>query len=217
MASSEIIGAATLHCGDCRDILPSLGRFDAVVTDPPYGLGDRLRKGGRKEWALTSADGAVWDDAPVDFLPAMLAVAPKAIVWGGHLYNLPAARGWLVWDKKQSGRFSTGQAELAWTNLDQPIAVFRLSRVEAYCPPHAELKEHPTQKPLRLMQWCIEQLGEATTIFDPFMGAGSTGVAAVIAGRRFVGVEKEPRYFDIACRRIERAQHQPPLLPRAAA
>jgi len=103
--------------------------------------------------------------------------------------------------------FSGADFELAWTNLDKPSKAFRLSRVEAY----GQVERlHPTQKPLPLMKWCIGHLTNPApqTILDPFMGSGTTGVAAVQMGRDFIGIEREPKYFDIACKRIEDAQRQ---------
>lgn len=196
------IGRAELWLGDCRDILPTLGRVDAVVTDPPYGLGDKWQ-GGKVEWGLHHQDGMVWDDRPFDDIFAVLAVAEHAIVWGGHLYGLPPRRGWLIWDKAVR-EFTSGHCEMAWTTLDQPVRAFTLSTA-FMTKPRGFTKEHPTQKPVALMRWCLGFLPDAQTILDPFMGSGSTGVAALREGRGFIGVEREPKYFEIACRRIREA------------
>lgn len=202
----------TLYLGDCRDILPTLGKVDAVVTDPPYGLGDKLRIGGHAKWSLMSADGVKWDDAVSDALPDALALADDAIVWGGNYYQLPPVRGWLIWDKIVR-KFSTGHVEMAWTTLDQPTRAFNYARGELA----SEGKFHPTQKPLPLMRWCIGFLKDASTILDPFMGSGTTGVAAVQLGRQFIGIELDPGYFDIACRRISDALARPDMfIPRPA-
>ncbi len=214
MSRIETIGDATLYLGDCREILPTLGKVDAVVTDPPYGIlgitGDAVKGRQKPKWTNWDADRA-WDAQISDALPMALAASSQAIVWGGHLYGLPPMRGWLIWDKKQTDRFSSGSAELAWTTLDQPIRTFPLSQVEAYCEPHARTKEHPTQKPNQLMTWCLGFLPDARTILDPFMGSGTTGVAAVSLGRKFIGIEIEPKYFDIACRRISEEVARPRL------
>ena len=111
-------------------------------------------------------------------------------------------RGWLIWDKMQN--HTSGHAELAWTNIDQPIRNYAYSRVQL----SSETKQHPTQKPVSLMKWCIDMAGNPQTILDPFMGSGTTGVAAVQMGRHFIGIEREKQYFDIACERIEKAQLQ---------
>lgn len=126
-----------------------------------------------------------------------------AIIWGGNYFDLPPSRCWLVWNKPERN-FTLAEAELAWTNIDAVVRVFDAPRSDVG-------REHPTQKPLALMRWCIAKLPRAETILDPFMGSGTTGVAAVNLGRRFVGIEREPKYFDIACRRIEQAYRQPDL------
>lgn len=202
----EHIGDATLYLGDCREILPTLGGFDAVVTDPPYGLGDKWA-GGKAKWPLHHADasGMAWDAEVPDLAPILTPGIP-AIVWGGHLYGLPPARGWLVWDKIVRN-FTSGHCEFAWTTLDQPVRAFSYAHAELA----SEGKHHPTQKPVPLMEWCLGFIPAARIVCDPFMGAGSTGVACVRAARAFIGVEREPTYFDIACRRIEEAYRQPRL------
>lgn len=207
MTAPVTIGRATLYLGDCRDILPTLGKVDALVTDPPYGLGDKWQ-GGKAKWPLHHADGMKWDAAPVERLAQLVATyGDNAIVWGGHLYNLPPQRGWLIWDKAQRGGFTSGHCEMAWTTLDQPVRAITLAH-SVLTPSFGVIKQHPTQKPVELMKWCLSFLPNADTILDPFMGSGTTGVAAVQMGRSFIGIEREPRYFDIACKRIEDAQRQ---------
>jgi DNA modification methylase len=208
----EVIGDCVLYLGDCLEVLPQLGKVDAVVTDPPYGLGDKWTSGGRGKWPLVDRDmragGGSWDAATSDGVSRALEVSEKFIVWGGNYYNLPPTRGWLVWDKIVRN-FSTGHVELAWTNLDQPIRAFNYSHGELA----TEGKQHPTQKPLPLMRWCLSFLPDAETILDPFMGSGTTGVACVQLQRKFIGIELDPDYFDIACKRIEEAYKQPSLFP----
>ena len=198
-----IIGNATLYCGDCMEILPTLGKVDAVITDPPYGLGDRL-DGGGGEWLKYFGDGAPeWDSQIVNGFEQIISNYPVCIIWGGNYYNLPPQRGWLLWDKMQE--HTSGHAEMAWTTIQHPVRTFRMSRVQAYSQMD---KQHPTQKPVPLMQWCIQQAGMPETVLDPFMGSGSTGVAAMNLDRKFIGIEIDPTYFKIACERIERAQQQ---------
>ena len=205
----EIIGDCRLLLGDCREILPTLGKVDAIVTDPPYGLGDRWTSGGRGQWPLVDRDmrggGGGWDAKAADMAPIVL-LADKAIVWGGNYFELPQSRGWLVWDKIVRN-FSTGVCELAWTNLDQPIKAFNYSHGALA----TEGKSHPTQKPLLLMQWCLGFLPDARTILDPFMGSGTTGVACVREGRSFIGIEIDEGYFNIACKRIRDEYARPRL------
>ena len=136
----------------------------------------------------------------------MLTKSKECIIWGGNYFTdkVPLGGGkWLVWDKGQ--RLSQSDCELAYTTMPGALRVMVLNR--------AALKEdgtdHPTQKPIKLMKWTISHLPEGSnTILDPFMGSGTTGVAAVQMGRKFIGIEREERYFDIACKRIEDAQRQ---------
>jgi DNA modification methylase len=213
----EVIGLATLYLGDCRDIVPTLARPAAVITDPPYGLGD-LWRGGAKKWPLRHRDGldqgGAWDATRCEFVVQLPGLADICIIWGGHLYELPPARGWLAWDKIVRD-FSSGNLELAWTTLDQPIRAFNYSHGQLAI----EGKEHPTQKPIALMRWCIQQakVPSGGVILDPYMGSGSTGVAAVQMRHPFIGIEIEERYFDIACRRIAEAQRQGDLFRDAVA
>jgi DNA modification methylase len=185
------------------DLLRSLpaNSIDAVVTDPPYGLGKRWNGGSSYGWKVDRQEAQSWDSAPLLDLSPLLTIAKYVIIWGGQYYPLPPARGWLIWDKKQE--HTTGHAELAWTNLDQPIRTFRMSRVEAYSRMN---KQHPTQKPVALMDWCLSFLPEDCTVLDPFMGSGTTGVACVKTGRNFIGIEKEQAYFNLANDRILRAE-----------
>ena len=193
----ERIGPHRLYLGDCREILPLLGKFDAVVTDPPYGIGIAAnpvrQKHERKAW-----DGDV-PDAPVFDL--IKAHSKDQIIWGGNYFGLPASQCFLIWDKKQPEDFSLAMCEMAWCSRAQPAKMWRQS-VLSY------EKEHPTQKPVPLMGWCLEMLADVRTVLDPFMGAGSTGVAAVGSGRVFTGIEIDPDYFTIACRRVEEATKQ---------
>jgi site-specific DNA-methyltransferase (adenine-specific) len=206
----EIIGDCRLILGDCRDVLPMLRRVDAVITDPPYGIGEKWDKPngfgscGGKLW---NGD-AGWDDsAPTQqVLNQIIALAECSVFWGGNYFHLPPSRGYLIWDKMQSN-FSLADSELAWVSKPITPKTFRYARAQLA----SEGKEHPTQKPLPLMMWCIEQAGSPQTILDPFMGSGTTGVACVNLGRKFIGIEREPKYFDIACRRIEQAYSQPRL------
>jgi len=206
----------TLYLGDCREILPTLGKVDAVVTDPPYGLADKWARhiGGEGKWPLFDAKAMAWDESVSEAVYAAIEMADHAIVWGGNYYILPPRRGWLLWDKIVR-QFSSGHAEMAWTTLDQPVRTFNYAHGQLA----SEVKEHPTQKPLPLMKWCIGFLPDAQTILDPFMGSGTTGVAAVQMGRHFIGIEIEPKYFDIACRRIQAALDAPDMFiesPKAA-
>lgn len=194
-----IIGNAILYLGDCIDILPILPKVDAVITDPPYGIGankQTLGKG-KKEFAR----GGDWDESAPD-LALCIGAAKLLCFWGGNYFadQLPVTNDWLVWHKKNDGR-SFSECELAWSNFGKQTR--HISHHWS-----GEEKNHPTQKPLPIMHWCIEQAGNPQTILDPFMGSGTTGVAAIQMGLKFIGIEREPKYFEIACRRIEQAVAQ---------
>ena len=208
------IGDATLLLGDSRDILPTLPKLDACVTDPPYGIADKWKggAGGKSSWRIKATETHDWDSVAPDFIAEIVEGVPS-IVFGGNYFALPPARGWLVWDKKQRGTWTTGHCELAWTSLDMPIRAFSLSQVEA----HTGMgKQHPSQKPIEVMAWAMSFLPlGAVIVLDPFMGSGTTGVACVQLGRKFIGIEKEERYFQIACERIERAYAQGQLFEPA--
>jgi len=209
----EHIGEATLYLGDCMEVLPTLPKVDAVITDPPYGLGidgqkESVRRDGsqlRKHHEKLGWDKAIPDSG---LMQAVLAAGHQHIVWGGNYFSddLPSSRGWLVWFKGQTG-LTMSDGELAWTSLQIPLRVKNLHRTHLW----QESPEHPTQKPTELMEWCLSFVPDAKTILDPFMGSGTTGVAAIQLGRKFIGIEREPKYFDIACRRIEQAYKQRPL------
>jgi site-specific DNA-methyltransferase (adenine-specific) len=200
--NKTIIGNATLYLGDCMDILPTLDKVDAVITDPPYGI-KRFEKGSlRFDKTGEYKNGIAWDKAPEkEFFDLLLSKGDNAIVWGSNNFELPTSEYFLVWDKQQTvSNFAS--AELAYTNIKVPAKVFRFSIHQ-----HNQIeKSHPTQKPVDLMAWCINFVPNAKTILDPFMGSGTTGVAAVQMGRKFIGIEREPKYFEIACKRIEDAQ-----------
>ena len=203
----ETIGNATLYLGDCREILPTLPKVDACITDPPYGMAEKLSGTGSGRWKklYDAKGGFAWDQEAPELVLELPAFADRVIIWGGNFFALPPSRAWLVWNKIIRN-FSTSVCELAWTNLDRPVDAFDYSHGQLA----TEGKQHPTQKPLGLMKWCIEKTGVAdgALILDPYMGSGTTGVASVQMGRRFIGIEREPKYFDIAVRRIERAQKQ---------
>lgn len=199
MTNSVVIGNATLYLGDCREILPTLPKVDAVVTDPPYGLGKRMQGG---TWgAQEHNEGFLkWDlEKPDDVVSSLIGYQIPSIIWGGNYFEMPASRCWLIWNKVNSVP-TMADVEMAWTNLDKPAKRLDLpvGRVEF---------GHPTQKPLKLMEWCLGHVPNGITL-DPFMGSGTTGVACANLGRAFIGIEREPSYFDIACERIKAAQDQ---------
>ena len=203
------IGDATLYLGDCMEILPTIDKVDAVITDPPYGINENSKKvASRKKLAAPKDYGDFdWDKAPPpDALIKLIRTKGQfQAFFGGNYFNLPPTSCWLVWDKLNSGDFA--DCELAWTNW--PKAVRRIQwSWNGMIRQGNEQRYHPTQKPLEVMKWLIELCPKSYTILDPFMGSGTTGVAAIQLGRKFIGIEREPKYFEIACKRIEQAVAQ---------
>ena len=211
-----IIGDATLYLGDCMDILPSLGKVDAVITDPPYGIGaDKMTLGNGKR-KIERGD-IEWDSATPsqELMDLIHSKGELHIYWGGNYFGLPASKCWLVWDKC-TGANSFADCELAWTDIDSVVRKITVPWVGANAKDESGERVHPTQKPLGVMRWSIEKCKpQPQTILDPFMGSGTTGVAAIQLGRSFIGIEREPKYFDIACQRIEQAVAQGQLFAPA--
>jgi DNA modification methylase len=205
---TETIGDCTLYLGDCLEILPTLGKVDAVVTDPPYGLGDWNNRGTNAKRPFDSDQTQAWD-RPIDarHIDAIRSASKHQVVWGGNYFCdlLPRTKQMFVWNKGiRNMHFN--DCEIAWCSQFREAC-----RVFDFSPSASEPKQHPTQKPVALISWCIKKIPDAQTILDPFMGSGTTGVACAKLGRKFIGIELEPRYFDIACERIQKAYDQPDL------
>lgn len=199
------------------DVMPLLGRFDAVVTDPPYGISlntDKSRFSGgsaesqsRRRSSRDVARRAVAnDDAPFDPSP-LLSIANQHIVWGWNNYpdKLPSG-ACLVWLKRNDEAFGSflSDAELAWMSKGHGVYCRRDLSNNGI----ALERVHPTQKPVALMEWCLGFLPKAQTIIDPFMGSGTTIVACQRLGRNGTGIELDPDYFDIACKRVDESTRQ---------
>lgn len=239
MGRVEHIGSARLILGDCREVLPGLSGVDAVVTDPPYGIGYRtpamkgISRGalnGRYRAPREPRNGRSiqGDDEPFD--PSLiLSLGLPTLLWGAHVFarSLPEGR-WLLWDKREgSGSNNFGDGEMAWVSEPGPLRIFNYKWnglvIRSGAPEGQRGRDgaalpriHPTQKPIALMEWCLGFFPDAETILDPFMGSGTTGVACARLGRRFIGVEIDERYFDIACRRIEATHRQADLFVKPA-
>lgn len=200
------IGDCRLILGDSLEVLPTLGKVDAIVTDPPYGIADKW-KGGFNEkhgWGKAKGESIVrneWDAKPLDkpALEIILAAADEHIIWGGNYFELPPSRCWFVWNKPERN-FTLAEAELAWTNRDNVVRVVDAPRSEPD-------RWHPTQKPLAVMMFSVAKT--RGHVCDPFLGSGTTAVACIKLGRKFTGIELHEPYFDAACERIRKAYAQP--------
>ncbi len=219
----EVIGDARLICADCREVLPTLGKVDAVLTDPPYGIGaDKgAAKGGSGFYPtrFVNAYRGDWDHSrpEPEVFSLVLGASKRHIIWGGNYFTdlLPVSGKWLWWDKCQTMP-TYADGELAWTSLPG-VAPKKLVYSNNGLMAREKDRVHPTQKPVAVMEWCLGFLPDAKTILDPFAGSGTTGVACANLGRKFIGIEREPSYFDIACRRIEAAYRQPRLFDEPVA
>lgn len=216
-------GTVRLIHGDCLAVLPTIerGSVDAVVTDPPYGVGldpmNQSRGRGNRPYSPSTKSNdyqpIIGDNRQFDPIP-FLGVSKLGAMWGANNYasSLPNQHKWLVWDKKagKAAKSDLGDCELAYTWGTPHKAVRMFSHMWSGFQRDSEVGEkhvHPTQKPVALMAWTMQQLrlSEGHTILDPFMGSGTTGVACVQTGRRFIGVELDEGYFEIAKQRIQKA------------
>ncbi len=206
------IGDCRLILGDMRDVVPMLGTFDLCLTDPPYGIDENDKKvASRGKLAAPKDYGSFdWDKsaADADQMALIRASSKHQIVFGGNYFELPKAPRWLIWDKENSGDFADG--EMAWCSIPGALRIFRW-QWNGFIRKGSDVREHPTQKPVGVMEWCLSQVPTAKTVFDPFMGSGTTGVACAKRGLTFTGIELHEPYFDIACERIRKAYAQPDM------
>jgi DNA modification methylase len=215
--TETIAEGVTLYLDDCKDVLPVIARADALITDPPYGIGEAAGKNASRSKPMRGHElkmpgktiiardygDAEWDDKPIDadLLDLARAAAKWSIIFGGNYYALPPTSCWLVWDKL-NGESDFADCELAWTNLPKAVRRIRFLWNGMLRRERDIAREHPTQKPVDVMKWCIEHLPSD---------------AAHILGRKFIGIEIEPKYFDVACRRISEALKQPDMFVKSAA
>lgn len=208
-----VIGDCRLLLGDMRTIVPTLGTFDLCLTDPPYGIGEARKDNASRSALAQSKDygQSDWDDAAADAeqMSLIRGTSKHQVIFGGNYFDLPPTSCWLVWDK-QNGENDFADCELAWTNMQK--AVRRIYwRWHGMIRKGSDVREHPTQKPVGVMEWCLTHVPAAKTVLDPFMGSGTTGVACAKRGMSFTGIELHEPYFDIACERIRKAYAQPDM------
>jgi DNA modification methylase len=203
----EIIGDCTLYLGDCLEVMPTLGKVDAVVTDPPYGTGCAPR-GGIMAGSVDFSSTPVMEWDKLDLSWALLVGRDSEVAAFCHPASAPqvgaaiASDGMLVYVKSNPSPFGTSIESCMTRNVDRRSP----QHIIAYNAFNGQ--SHPTQKPLEVMEFVCRKV-RAPAILDPFMGSGTTGVACVKLGRKFIGVELDEGYFDIACKRIADAYRQP--------
>lgn len=214
----EVIGDCVLYLGNSEEILPTLGSFDAILTDPPYGIGydkHAAKVSGKSGGAAKKAvyRDTDWDSEPCPphMLELMRSISEYQIIFGGNYFELPPTRCWLLWDK-ENGDTSFADAEMAWTNMKTSTRLLRHMWNGMLRKGGEERNGHPTQKPVAVMEWCINRLPKTVeTICDPYMGSASILVACAKLGRKGIGIELDEEYFEIACRRVQEAYDQPDL------
>lgn len=192
--------SVTIYHGDCREIVPALGKFDLLLTDPPYGI-KRFQRGiGNGDRMVNKSLGTTFNNnVPTSAeLIELIGITAEACIWGMNNLELPVTEHFLVWDKEQTvDNFAS--AELAWCNFKKPAKIFRYA---IHSHNHTKQGGHPTEKPLQLMTWCISLADNPQTILDPFAGSGTTGRAAKDLGRKAVLIEIEERYCEITASRM---------------
>lgn len=216
-----VIGSCTLYEGDCIEVMKTLGKVDAVVTDIPYSIS-------QKSNGLRKLDYGEWDG------PNATRIAFSALSALDHVDSIVAWCGWKQLSYIEKLFKNRSSRPLSWCKPNPPVLngdkLFLSSSEFAYygklpkawfggycvksywsgLPPID--RQHPTQKPLALMEWCIlNTVAPSSICIDPFLGSGTTGVACAKLGRKFIGIEIDPDYFDIACERIAKAYEQPDL------
>ena len=204
--------------GDCLEVMADFpdDSIDLIVTDPPYGIGEAAGKNKSRDKLARAKDygNKKWDNfrPELDYFRQMQRISKNQIIFGGNYFAdiLPASSCWIVWDKDNSGDFA--DCELAWTSFRSAVRKIKwrwngMLQENMKC---KEIRVHPTQKPVPLMTWLLKKYSQPNDIIlDPFLGSGTTAIAAINTGRRWIGIEKEAEYVEMARRRI--AEHQPLL------
>lgn len=199
-------GTIQMYRADCAAVWPCLPRLDLCLTDPPYGIGERLVRGGSGgSFDMLIHSGANEWDHPIEpeAVRSIFDGSRDQIIWGGNFYEMPPCKKPLCWNKLRPNQQNLSEWEYAWSSLEGRAEMF------TYCANGGfvtkEKRVHPTQKPVPLMNWCLDFFPDAETVIDPYMGSGSTLVACVATGRKCIGVERDPEYFNIAVKRVEQA------------
>lgn len=205
-----IIGNATLYLGDCLEILPTLGKVDAVITDPPFGVGSFVQSTGTLRGRGDNYGKVVtWNNSspPPSLFDILRGMSKHRIIWGANFFNCFEDKGGaIIWIKNQKmPNFS--KADIASCTHFQKTETVTIPWTNFIITHEAET-DHPCERPVSLYEWCINYLPPIDSVLDPYMGSGSVGIACQNTNKAFVGIEREPKYFEDACRRIEDAQRQ---------
>lgn len=200
-----------IYLGDCLEVMKEIPdkSIDLVLTDPPYGLGRNNHENNKSRFKLADPTdfGIVdWDNSPPGnkYFKEMIRISKNQIIFGGNFFNLPPSSCWIVWDKDRSGDFA--DCELAWTSFPSAVrkVKFRWNGMLQENMAKKEERYHPTQKPVELFKWILEKYSKPGEIIcDPFLGSGTTAIACMKLQRQFIGIEKEPKYYEIALSRIK--------------
>lgn len=199
-------GGITIYVADCREVLPSVEPVDLLLCDPPYGIGEAAGANkSRSKLAIARDYGNnEWDNQTCqDGIDAARKIATNSVIFGGNYYHLPPSPCWLVWDKV-NGDSDFADCELAWTDRKSAVRMFKWQWAGMLQEDMArkERRFHPTQKPLALMKWCLSLFPDAKSVLDPFLGSGTTLVAAKAMGLRGIGIEQHEPYAEIAAKRL---------------
>jgi site-specific DNA-methyltransferase (adenine-specific) len=209
-----------IYQGDCLDLMKEMPdkSVDLVLTDPPYGILNKMgwknqpnkKIGCALQIDHSAVDYVKWDKKPsTEYFSEIFRISKNQIIFGGNYFELPSSQCWIVWDR-DNGDCDFADAELAWTSFASSVRIFkyRWQGMMQEDMAHKEKREHPTQKPLPLMMWCLEKYSKpGMTVLDPFMGSGTTCVACKKLGRNYIGIEKEPAYVEIAKKRLEKVNN----------
>ena len=204
-----------IHCCDCWELMREMPdkSVDLVLTDPPYGIKENneqnLSRGNLTK--PTDYGHYEWDnESPsAEYFNEIFRISKNQIIFGGNYFGLPATSCYIVWDK-DNGENDFADCELAWASFKSAVRKFkwRWNGLLQQDMAHKEKRQHPTQKPLPLMMWCLEKYSKpGMTVLDPFMGSGTTCVACKKLGRNYIGIEKEPEYIKIAEKRLEKVNN----------
>jgi len=193
-----------IHCMDCLSFMREVpdNYFDLVITDPPYGIGNKFKGGKTGKMNFNEIVEKGWDIAPtMEVFNNIFRISKNQIIWGGNYFTLPPTRGFIVWDKQISEDFSLAMAEYAWTSFDALAKIYKISSDKIG-------RLNPTQKPENVIEYCFNyaKVEKNYKIFDPFMGSGTTAYVASSMKLNWCGCETDEEMVAKANKRLEAVQ-----------